>query len=246
MSTIRRQECTCAICGATQKYNYVGSSNTFGGEPDLDSRPPEMLRSTMGLWIHCCDCGYISHEVSDKSNVSKEWLKSESYLTSEGLNFKSDLADSFYKSYLIKKYDNNIEDAFYMLIYAAWACDDINDVENAMICRKKAITISSELMQSGCENSEELLLVRADLMRRSGMFDELIKEYASVKIKNPLHIKILKFGIKKAKEHDASCYTVGNLKPQKHRERRLNDSALKDIMLDDEWLELIKKQEDQR
>ncbi len=246
MSTIMRRECTCAICGVTHEYRYVASTNTFGGEPDLDSRPPEMLRSTMGLWVHGCDCGYISREVSDKSSVSREWLQSENYLMSEGLHFKSIIADSFYKGYLIKTYDNDIEDAFYMMLYAAWACDDINDVENAIICRKKAVGISSELLQSRYENCEELLLMRADLMRRSKMFEDLIKEYASVKVKQPLHKQILKFEIKKAKEHDASRYTVGSLNSPKDRERRQSNSELEEIRLDDEWLELLKKQEDQR
>lgn len=47
MTRIVPSKCKCAVCGAKSRYNVIASTNTFGGGPDLDLRPPEMERSTM-------------------------------------------------------------------------------------------------------------------------------------------------------------------------------------------------------
>ena len=35
MSRIVPMECKCAVCGATNIYRVLTSTNTFGGDPDL-------------------------------------------------------------------------------------------------------------------------------------------------------------------------------------------------------------------
>ena len=54
-------------------------------------------------------------------------------------------------------------------------------------------------------------LMRADLMRRAGQFEELIAEYASVKFDEDLLNQILEFEIEKAKIKDIACYRVENV-----------------------------------
>ena len=210
MSRIVPIERKCAICGVINEYRGLASTNSFERcGPDLDLRPPEMLRSTMPVWIQeCPECGYISEDISDPSDVTKEWLKSEKYHTCDGIVFVSDLAKQFYKYYLINLEDKNPEDAFFAILHAAWACDDNDDDVNAKHCRELAIPLATKLIEEEYENQENIKLMRVDLMRRVGQFNELLEEYSSVQFDEELMNRILEFEIKKAKDKDIACYCV--------------------------------------
>lgn len=172
-------------------------------------RPAEMKRSTMYVWIQeCPECGYISEEVSDSSDVTIEWLQSEKYLTCDGIQFVSTLAKQFYKYYLINLEDKNPEDAFFAVLHAAWACDDKNDNINAKHCRELAIPLATELIDGDHKNKDDIMVMRADLMRKAGQFEALAAEYASVKFDEDLLNQILGFEIEKAKIKDTACYRV--------------------------------------
>ncbi len=58
------------------------------------------------------------------------------------------------------------------------------------------------------DSNENLMVMRADLMRRTGMFIKLIKEYSKVKLKDEMLNKIISFEIKRAKRFDTKCYRV--------------------------------------
>lgn len=212
MTTRMPMKCKCAICGSTNEYMMIASTNTFGGGPDLDLRPAEMRRSTMPFWVQeCPKCGYISAKVSDPSCVTRKWLRSEKYLTCDGIAFVSDLAGRFYKYYLINLEDDNLEDAFFAVLHAAWACDDEKDEINARRCRELAIPLATKLIEGHHHNKDNIMLVRADLMRRAGQFEPMINIYASVKFHEELLNQILRFEVEKAKEKDTACYRVENV-----------------------------------
>lgn len=211
MSSIQRIENECAICGMKSIFRTLLSTNTIGSS-DLDFRPSEMKRSTMDLWIQeCPNCGYISEEISDKSNVEPEWLKSDSYSSCNGIDFVSKLAKNFYKQYMIAVEDGNTKTAFFALLHAAWACDDANDDKNSDLCRKMAIPVATSLIESDKSKKEIYQVIRADMMRRAGLFDELIKTYTWVWIKDKHLKRIVKFERKKAKIQDSSRYTFNDV-----------------------------------
>ena len=211
MSRIVSVECKCAICGATNVYRGLASTNISGG-PDLDLRPAEMKRSTMHIWIQeCPECGYISKEVSDPSDVTREWLLSEKYLTCDEILFESELAKQFYKYYLISLEDKNPENALFAVLHAAWACDDKNDDINSKHCRELAISLATKLIESNYDNKENIMLMRADLMRRAGQFETMIDAYASVQFDEELLNQILRFEVEKAKEKNTACYRVADV-----------------------------------
>ena len=209
MTTMMREKSKCAICKAVNEYSVITSTNTFGGGPDLDLRPAEMQRSTMGAWVQVCpNCGYVSANISDKHHVTKKWLQSENYITCDGIAFASDLAKAFYRYYLINLEDKETEDAFFAILHCAWACDDKMDIENAKHCRELAIPLADELIAADFRNKDNLLVLKSDLMRRAGQFDELVEQYASIDFDDDLLNKILAFQIAKAKEKDTGCYRV--------------------------------------
>jgi hypothetical protein len=51
MTTIYEEEVTCAVCGAKQTVQEMGSTSSFG-PMDLDTRPPPLQRGTMEMWVH--------------------------------------------------------------------------------------------------------------------------------------------------------------------------------------------------
>ena len=209
MSTFDFVEVRCAVCGATERFRVIRSTNAFGSA-DLDLRPPEMQRSTMPLWVQQCPaCGYAADAISDETSVTREWLQSEAYQTCDGIAFSSDLAITFYRQHMICLQENDERKAHYALLHAAWACDDAFDAENAAICRKRAIPpLEAMIRSANDEEKDTMLMVKADLLRRSGQFDRLIDEYADVKMKDKLLSMLLAFQLQKAREKDAACYRV--------------------------------------
>ena len=237
MTTYAAQKFQCSVCGAVSEFKVLASTNSFGS-PDLDLRPAPMQRWTMDTWIQeCPECGYVSGKISDHTDISPEFLKSEAYRSCDGLDFKSELAVLFYRKYMICMKEGAGDSAFEPVLHAAWCCDDKNDTENALHCRKLSIPLLAErikwkkeyfdvriryetsdpcpdpriidkLTQAGREEIDPLLLMKADLLRRAGCFEQLLTEYQNVRFSEPLLNRILAFEIEKANQKDTNRYTV--------------------------------------
>lgn len=212
MSYPGQTTCICSVCGKKSRQQVLTSTNRFGA-PDLDLRPPEMMRSTMGWWIQECPrCGYISDNLETVSGIDRKWLKSKDFRSANGIAFASKLAKKFYKRYLISVADQNIENAF----HAAWSCDDSGDEENAVLCRQAAleqldllIAADKEDKECGDEDpAETYRLIRMDLLRRTNQFARVIDEYAQVEFSSELLNRVKAFQIERAKQNDPRCYTV--------------------------------------
>ncbi len=217
MTTMFHKEKKCAVCGREKNYIQLGSSNSFG-PCDLDLRPPEMMRSTMHTWIEECPfCGYVMGNISSfpenvsEKSVLEKFVYSKAYQTAEGTHFKSELAERFYKRYILEREFGEISRSFDSLLRAAWACDDAGDKENAVHCRKEALKFL-DIMISKDETNENLILQKADILRRSGMFEEVIKQYGDKKFSGELLKNIASFQVEKSKLKDDKCYTVRDVK----------------------------------
>jgi len=64
------------------------------------------------------------------------------------------------------------------------------------------------------DDSEATKLMRMDLLRRSGRFEQLQSAYATVAFSDELHDKIAAFQKERAKAHDTKCYCVGDVLTQ--------------------------------
>ena len=180
-------------------------TNAFGS-CDLDTRPPEMQRSTMNYWLEeCPHCGYIAYNIAKPTDVNRDILQQESYVTCDGIAFQSNLAKRFYRYSMLK--DSKMEKMMAYL-HSAWVCDDVRDIENAIVCRKKAIQMADEILLESSEDDENLRIMKADMLRRTCQFDRLVEEYAEVKLSDDLLNQILVYEIKLANERDDTCHTV--------------------------------------
>ena len=205
MSTYMRANYICGICGHTFESNTIMSTNSFGS-PDLDLRPPEMQRSTMPLWVKKCpNCGYVHSEIEKDGKTHANYIKSKSYITCENNMFKNDLASEFYQYALIELQDNNLEEAYNAFLHAAWACDDSNDKENAVICRSKAIALFE---RTSMITKEEFILRQVDLLRRARKFDDAILLVSKTRFKDSLLKKIASFQHTLCQHKDDDCFCV--------------------------------------
>ncbi|WP_026657824.1 hypothetical protein [Butyrivibrio sp. AC2005] len=223
MTTFRSLECKCAVCGKTSEFDVLTSTNSDGG-PDLDTRPAEMYRSTMDLWIQECPrCKYVSSDISKKHDISRELLKSMSYRWCDGHFFRSFLAKRFYRYYLIAMEEGNKQEAFYAILHCAWVCDDKKDKRNAISCRNLALPLINCMIDNSSDDyysddisfrrsgNESLKLLKADIMRRSKHFNEMIEEFSSLKFSDERMNDYLKFELEKAKIKDDKCYCTDDV-----------------------------------
>ena len=208
MSTFFDTRETCYVCRKTGTYRTIGSTNAFGPS-DLDLRPPEMQRSTMSAWVHeCPGCGYAASDVSDQTGVTEDFLASAEYRTCSGLRFLSGLAARFYKQHMILLRDGDREGALWATLHAAWASDDARDRENAAACRREALRILEGLLENPSPQHDTQLLMKADLLRRSGQFSAVVREFGGLSFSDGLSEKIRAFQVEKARAEDDGCYPV--------------------------------------
>ena len=210
MSTVYDETLTCSVCGMERVYT---SCSYFAfGPPDLDQRPPEMGRSTMKYWVHRCPyCGYVAGDVSDSCPVNWRFFRTAAYRTCNWRFFLSPLAKKFYRQYLIAMQAGYDADAYYAALHAAWACDDAHDLRNAKYCRELAVQQINKQLQhedDSDESTEGLLLIKADLLRRSRHFSEVVREYRKIRFSNEQMNAIRVFEIKMARRKNSKCYTT--------------------------------------
>ena len=200
MTMIDSIKVKCPICETDFEIYVLMSTNAMGA-PDLDLRPPEMQRSTMDTWTHeCPSCGFVSFDFKDTPTVTGDYIESEIYQGCEGFEFKNPLSRIFYRQHLLESYDF---EKFHALLHCAWACDDAGDDENARLIREKSLEILENL-----DLDETTEIQKADVLRRSKNFAQVIEEYENKTFSEEILNRIRDFQIEKSRLEDDSCYTV--------------------------------------
>lgn len=212
MSMTMRVPCKCAVCGTESQQLFLSSTSVFG-PPDLDLRPAPMQRDTMYVWVQeCPKCGYVAADITAPTDIKPGVLQHQSYVDCSGIRFQSDLARRFYRHYLLGQAKGDAKTAFRGALWAAWECDDCGDADNAFWCRKLAVA-ELEKVIAGTDTPEELLVQKADLLRRAGFFARLQEEYAEITFPQERLNQIIAFQLEKAKRRDDGRYTLADVKP---------------------------------
>ena len=210
MTTLLESKKKCAICGHEQKYTEVGSTNTFGGYMDLDTRPPQMKRSTLIYDIQMCEkCAYSNGDISELiSGINSEDLKTANYKAVFNDGGIDEHAKAFLLAgYLYQRVNQHMVAGIYYL-NAAWVFDDSEDKDHAKRARNKAIDNISKYVEESADINFGAMTV--DLYRRNGRFKEA-KETAEQLIDygvEDILKKVLKLQIRLCDDNDDSCHTV--------------------------------------
>ncbi len=216
MTTFIKAETTCAVCGETSTFAVLSSTSQFG-EPDLDTRPPEMVRSTLSFQIQCCPaCHYCSPDISEAHPGASQIIRSAAYREQRNDNTYPDLANKFLCRAIIEDQADSPAGGGWAALRAAWVCDDAGETESARRCRQRAIGLFEKARQNGeifAEDAATEAAILADLWRRSGEFDKAKAVCGEGLNKEPAEIvrKILYRQQALAEQQDDGCYTIEGL-----------------------------------
>lgn len=209
---MRQIDVVCAICGTFSEQGEAGPAEELGN-PDLDLRPPETMRSTIDLWIQRCPtCGYCSASIASSQPGMAEVVRSEVYQAQLQDSTLPAVANAFLCSAMLLDQAKQFARAGWMAVYAAWVCDDAQVAATA--CRKRAAELLQTARQRGQiisrqKGAAEALLI--DLLRRSEQFtlalsicEDALKEQFDDVMMSVLRFQKLLIG-----KRDTGCYTVG-------------------------------------
>lgn len=213
MTTLYEEKARCAVCGTETEYTGVGSTNSFGS-PDLDTRPPEMKRSTIFAWVQRCPgCGYCASDVSVATYQAKSRVRDPEYGNQLADSTLPELANSFLCKALIDESSEDYAAAAWSLIHAAWSCDDAERESQAKTCRSKAANMIRKALESGQQVATQdgaETAIQVDLLRRAGRLNEarqLIQTQRPA-ITEGIILKILAFQETLILGGDEACHTI--------------------------------------
>lgn len=178
MTTLYKERVCCSICGIEEEQTGIGSTNAFGS-PDLDTRPPEMQRSTIHIWVQrCSGCGACARDLSKIDASAGDVIKNSDYSAQlKDLQFP-ELANSFICKSIIDEHAGDFKSATWALIYAAWVCDDTGSAAQSITCRRRAATMLRKAEANGQEVTKQpraSTAILIDLLRRADAFDEAVE-----------------------------------------------------------------------
>lgn len=120
------------------KHVGIASTNAFGS-CDLDTRPPEMERSTLRSQVQRCpSCGFCAVEVKDFDQRYSAILESEAYQKQLIAPECPELALTFLCAGMLAEGVTRHQEAGWLFLRAAWVCDDHKRDELARRCRCRA------------------------------------------------------------------------------------------------------------
>jgi len=178
MTWISDNDVTCCNSGKSSNQAAICSTNSQGSI-DLDTRPPEMERSTLCYEIQRCpSCGYCSTDLSICDGNIQGIIESTKYQSIINEAPGSEVTCSFLALSYLQESNKQYGEAAWNAIHASWISDDENNSEFAIQCRKRAVF----LIESANAEKQKLVseegvteLISIDLMRRAKMFQEAEK-----------------------------------------------------------------------
>jgi hypothetical protein len=218
MTTLAESHVECAVCGKGVALLRVGSSNTMQG-PDLDTRPGEMMRSTIGFWIEQCPaCGYAAPAIEEAPEPAAAVVRGDAY---QALRRQAGSPEGVRKfllhAHLLAALGHPAE-AGWTSLHAAWVCDDAGDDGAAAAARRQAIALWKQGKARGISFMEDLpseFALATDVLRRAGEFDQAREACLAALDAGelpPLIEGILRFELALIGRRDAARHSLAELK----------------------------------
>ena len=200
------KELVCAVCGESSMQTVVAEFDPDTSVPDLDMRPEEPHRSYIKYWVmECPHCGYCNASIDIPAEFTKEYPMSDRY-RKPGDSLTGRLLKMSLSCEKNKVYNEAVKAA----LYAAWVCDSEGDEEKAVECRRTALKVYDS-HKAALSEDQNIVLLAADLMRRSGDFDRVIREYSGKYFPSPLYRLIAAYEIGLARKGDSSCHKADEI-----------------------------------
>jgi hypothetical protein len=215
MTTLGYGSAVCAVCGTASGHAHVFTTCRFGW-PDLDRRPPPLVRFNLRYEIQRCpQCGYCASDIGNAPDVASALVGSSRY--QEQLNDQQStwLTNYYLCAALVAEEAANALDAAWMTTRAAWVSDDENDWKGSQRARISALALFIRAMNEPpatvkWRRPDAVLLT--DLLRRAAQFDS-----AYVTCKDGLaegtaaFARVLRYEESLVLARDASVHTFADL-----------------------------------
>ncbi len=180
MFKIMEIETECSECGLPSRQKVITSPDRTG-LPDLDTRPPESLRSSLPYWVQRCpNCGYCAPDIDRDYPLAIAVIHRPGYQALLRKRSLPQLARSFLAWGMILQANGEDLSAGWSALHAAWACDDAGKPAAAVQCRQQALASFERARGRGKAlpgfedpGAEEIFL--ADLYRRTGQFEQAVE-----------------------------------------------------------------------
>jgi len=216
MTSFAERDVICGHCGQAQMVQVLLSTNR-SGYPDLDLRPPPMMRDTLHVQVQCCGaCGYCAADIAIQPDAQAAVvIAGAEYLnTLQREDLPLTARQMLCRGLLEAAADQPLR-AAWSVLKAAWVCDDANVA--AAPWRELAVAHFLRAMaadQMPCEDVGLSQALLADLWRRSGHFDKAIAMAESgLALKSSAGLgrnieDILRYQILLANQCDTTCHDV--------------------------------------
>jgi hypothetical protein len=213
MTTLATETVVCSACGHVFTHGTWASTNAFGS-PDLDTRPPEMRRSTMHTWIQRCpSCGFCSRDVTKFDDRFRAVMSGPPYRLQLADTRYPDLASTFICEAMLVEAVARRDEAGWAYLQAAWVLEDAKKDDLARNCRSRAADIFLVLLAEGRTFSETpgaLEAIVSDCLRRAGRGAEalqVIERALSQSFEELIH-KVLVFQRRLIQREDTSRHLI--------------------------------------
>jgi hypothetical protein len=176
MTTMNEVEVRCAVCGTLGRKAVLTSTSSFG-PPDLDLRPQGPARWALEFEVQRCNgCGYCAGSIGQAPIGARETVESVVYRDVLERSKLPRLARSLFCSALVCEGAGEPEEAGWLFLKAAWACDDKRARAHARTCRERSAEMFARTIETSEAEAPEavVLTLSADIWRRAGRFDQAI------------------------------------------------------------------------
>lgn len=210
MTIIEQKDLRCAVCGHTftgqillSTYSNVGSN--------LDLCPSRLGLQTLGLEITVCpQCRYISHDIEKAvSEETRVFVLSNPAFTEKPWN--NSRVTNYQNLMRIALFEERYHDAFTACLKAVWAKEaagSIREPLGSFKIRCEALELFEKYENELQFDENTKLCLKADLLRRTARFEEVIELVQSANPTNEQTQCILRFQKHLAKERNSKRYPV--------------------------------------
>jgi len=176
MTTITFITKTCSACGEQGRFPELGVRGFMEPE-DLDTRPGGALRSSIYIWVQCCQsCGYCAPDITAGGASARTIITTEAYRRALNDPKLPDALNHCVCWSMIQENQGDWASAGWAALYAAWVCDDDPSCRKlAAHYRKEAYRLFTKAQSEGMrfgQNKSGEEIIKIDLLRRSGEFEE--------------------------------------------------------------------------
>ncbi|MDE6833408.1 MAG: DUF2225 domain-containing protein [Ruminococcus sp.] len=198
----------CSVCGTVSSHTVITKIQS-GGVPELDLRPDGEHRNTMELWVmECPVCSYCNNSLEIPLDTRRRYLRSTEYTTLGGIETDNILVSRFIRKALVNLKNRNYAEAVKSYLYGAWVFDDLKNTASADECRIEAISI---LENSNLTDDDNMMLLKADLLRRTGQFDKVISEYGEKYFDQPFLLLASQYEVRLSRDGDSSAHKMSDI-----------------------------------